>query len=93
MFSVGGDTPPVDPRVGTEPLALLPASGYTPGAPLPGSTRTYTDVAGLLTVNYNLASPVTLDTEVNIPPRLQLASRCYYQHVAEYCDLPYGRPG
>ncbi len=64
-FSVGGDTPPPNPGVGTELLQILPSSGFTPGAPLPGSTLTYTDVGGLLTVNYQFATPVTVSGDVN----------------------------
>jgi hypothetical protein len=65
IFSVGGDTPPPSPGVGTRPLQLLPDTGFTPGAPLPGSTLTYTDVNGLVTVDYQLASPITANTNVN----------------------------
>jgi len=66
VFSVGGDAPPVNPGIGTQPLQLLPDSGYTAGAPLPGSTLTYTNTHGLLTVNYHLASPITVDNEINV---------------------------
>jgi hypothetical protein len=65
IFSVGGDAPPPDPGVGTRALQLLPDTGFTPGAPLPGSTLTYTDVNGLVTVDYQLASPITASTNVN----------------------------
>jgi len=65
VFSVGGDAPPAAPGIGTQPFQALPTSGFSPGAPLPGSTLIYTDVAGLLTVNYQLATPITLGSEVN----------------------------
>jgi hypothetical protein len=65
IFSVGGDTPPPDPGIGTQPLALLPLTGFNPGAPLPGSTLSYTDVGGVVTVNYTLASPVTSTGDIN----------------------------
>lgn len=65
IFSVGGDAPPPKPGIGTEPMRLLPSSGYAPGAQLPGSTLTYTDVGGILTVDYRLASPITVNSEVN----------------------------
>jgi hypothetical protein len=64
-FSVGGDAPPPTPGIGVEPLQLLPATGYEPGDPLPGSTLTYTEAPGSVTVHYTLASPVTVDSEVN----------------------------
>lgn len=65
VFSDGGDAPPPNPGIGTQPVELLPNSGYTAGAPLPGSTLTYTDVNGLLTINYDLASPITADSDIN----------------------------
>lgn len=65
VYAVGGDSPPVAPGVGTEAFQSLPSGGITPGAPLPGSTLTYTNVAGLLTVDYELASPVTASGDVN----------------------------
>jgi hypothetical protein len=43
----------------------LPTAGFAPGAPLPGSTLTYTVAAGLLTVNYALADPVTVSGDTN----------------------------
>ncbi len=64
-FSVGGDAPPVDPGVGTEAMQLLPTTGVSPGAPLPGSTLTYTNVGGLLTLNYVFSSPVNVGGDVN----------------------------
>jgi hypothetical protein len=65
IYSVGGDAPPVAPGVGTQPFQELPSAGFTPGAPLPGSTLTYTDAGGLLTVDYDLASPITASDDVN----------------------------
>lgn len=65
VFSVGGDAPPPNPGIGTQLVHLLPSSGFTAGAPLPGSTLTYTDVSGLLTVNYELASPITVDSNID----------------------------
>jgi hypothetical protein len=65
IVSVGGDAPAPDPGVGTEPVSLLPISGFSPGAPLPGSTLTYTNTNGLLTVNYDLGSPVTIDSDID----------------------------
>ncbi|MEO8811625.1 MAG: PEPxxWA-CTERM sorting domain-containing protein [Caulobacteraceae bacterium] len=47
-------------------MKLLPDTGYTPGSPLPGSILTYTDVGGLLTVNYQLANPVTSGGDINL---------------------------
>jgi hypothetical protein len=65
-FSVGGDAaPPPNPGVGTQPLALLPNTGYKPGAPLPGSTLNYTDSGGFVTVEYHLHDPVTSDENLN----------------------------
>jgi hypothetical protein len=71
-FSVGGDAPPPNPGIGTQPMQLLPSTGYQPGAPLPGSTLNYTNVGGLLTVDYVLGSPVTVTDNVNFF-RLDLA--------------------
>lgn len=65
VFSVGGDAPPADGGVGTSLMELIPSTGFTPGTPLPGSTLTYTDVGGLLTVDYHLASPITTSGDVN----------------------------
>lgn len=65
VFSVGGDSPPVNPGIGTEVLRLLPSSGYSPGAPLPDSVLTYTNINGMLKINYQLANAVPLSTEVN----------------------------
>lgn len=65
VYSAGGDTPSGPPGVGTEPFRALPSSGFTPGAPLPGSTLAYTDVGGVLTVDYQLASPITTAGDVN----------------------------
>lgn len=64
-FSTGGDAPPVSGGVGTEALKLLPATGFEPGAPLPGSTLTYIDTPGLLAVTYHLGSPVTATEPAN----------------------------
>jgi hypothetical protein len=64
-FSIGGDAPPANPGVGTQALQLLPSTGFSPGAPLPGSTLTYTDVGGLLTISYQLANPITVSGDVN----------------------------
>jgi hypothetical protein len=72
QLSVGGDAPPPNPGVGTQPLALFPTSGVAAGAPLPGSTFTFSDAGGLLTVNYQLAAPVTTDSDINF---LRLAFR------------------
>jgi hypothetical protein len=66
IFSVGGDSPPVNPGIGTQSVELDLGTGFNPGSPLPGSTLTYTDVAGLITVNYQLASPITTTGDVNI---------------------------
>jgi hypothetical protein len=65
VLSVGGDAPPVNPGVGTQPLRQLPATGYKPGAALPGSTLTYTDLNGLLTVDYVFGTPVTVNDDIN----------------------------
>jgi MYXO-CTERM domain-containing protein len=65
IFSIGGGAAPVSPGVGTQPAQLLPATGFNPDAPLAGSTLTYTDFAGLLTLDYQLASPVTVNSDVN----------------------------
>ncbi len=64
-FSIGGDAPPPDPGIGTQPIAELPATGFSPGLPLAGSTLNYSGTAGLLTVDYHLASPVTVPADVN----------------------------
>jgi hypothetical protein len=64
-FATGGDNPPVSPGVGTEPFQALPVGGITPGAPLPGSTLTFTVTPGLLTVDYALGSAVTASGDVN----------------------------
>ena len=66
VVSMGGDAPPTSPGIGTVPLQLLPATGYGAGAPLPGSTLTYTNSGGVLTVDYQLASPVTATGDINI---------------------------
>lgn len=65
IFSVGGDAPPPQPGVGTQPIELLPGSGFAAGAALPGSTLTYVDVGGVLTVHYELASAVSSNVDVN----------------------------
>jgi hypothetical protein len=64
-FSVGGDAPPIHPGIGTMPVQELPSTGYNAGAPLPGSTLTYTDIGGVMTVTYQLASPITVSDPVN----------------------------
>jgi hypothetical protein len=64
-FSVGGDAPPANPGIGTQPMHLLPAAGYSPGAALPGSILTYGNTNGLLTIDYLLGSPVTVNGDVN----------------------------
>jgi hypothetical protein len=65
-FSVGGDSPPVSPGVGTQPLQQLPSTGYSIGTPLPGSSLTYTVGGGVVTVNYDFATtPVSTSTDVN----------------------------
>jgi len=66
VFSLGGDAPLATPGIGTEPLRLLPDTGFSPGAPLPGSSLTYTVANGILTVNYDLASPISTDGDVNV---------------------------
>jgi PEP-CTERM motif len=66
VFSVGGDSPPVSPGVGVQPLQQLPSTGYSIGTPLPGSSLTYTVAGGVVTVNYNFAkTPVTTTGDVN----------------------------
>lgn len=65
IYSVGGDAPPVDPGIGIQPVQTQPSTGDSPGAPLPGLTLTYTNVGGLLTVNYQLASPLTQTSDLN----------------------------
>jgi hypothetical protein len=65
VFSVGGDSPPPNPGVGTQPVQLLPSMGFSPGAPLPGSALTYNSTSGVLTVSYNLAGPVTVNGDIN----------------------------
>lgn len=65
IFSIGGDAPPIDPGVGTMPVGLLPDVGFNPGAPLPGSTLTYIDAPGLLTISYQFATPVSVIDDVN----------------------------
>ncbi|HEY1928706.1 MAG TPA: hypothetical protein VGG92_14655 [Caulobacteraceae bacterium] len=64
LLSVGGDTPPPVAGSGTQPVLPLPP-GFNPGAPLPGSTLTYTNGSGVLTVDYALASPVSLTGDVD----------------------------
>ncbi|MBV8683048.1 MAG: hypothetical protein JO111_09265 [Caulobacteraceae bacterium] len=64
LISVGGDTPPPVAGSGTMPVLPLP-SGFNPGSPLPGSTLTYTNSHGVLTVDYKLASPVSLTGDVD----------------------------
>ena len=65
-FSVGGDSPPVSPGVGTQPLQQLPSTGYAVGAPLPGSTLTYSVVGDVVTVNYQFpTTPISVTTDVN----------------------------
>lgn len=66
VLSQGGDAPPVDAGVGTQPLQVLPSTGYSAGSPVPGSTLTYTNVGGVLTVDYQLASPVMYTGDANI---------------------------
>ena len=66
VLSVGGDAPPVDAGVGTQPLQVLPSTGYSAGSPLPGSTLTYTNVGGVLTVDYQLGSSVDYSGDANI---------------------------
>lgn len=65
IFALGGDAPAPDPGIGTMVLSLLPSTGFTAGAALPGSTLTYSNVGGVLTVNYHLASPVTSTGDIN----------------------------
>ena len=66
VLSQGGDNPAVNAGVGTQSLQLLPSTGYSAGSPLPGSTLTYTDVGGVLTVDYQLASPVVYSGDANV---------------------------
>jgi hypothetical protein len=72
QLSVGGDAPSPNPGIGTQPLTLLPSSGFAAGAPLPGSTFSFTDVAGLLTIDYQFGAPVTTENDINF---LRLAFR------------------
>ena len=65
IYSVGGDTPPVNPGIGTQLVQLQPSMGDNPGAPLPGSTLTYTNAGGVVTVDYHLASPITQTSDQN----------------------------
>jgi hypothetical protein len=64
-FAVGGDAPPIHPGIVTMPVQELPSTGYNAGAPLPGSTLTYTDIGGVLTMTYELGSPITVSDPVN----------------------------
>jgi hypothetical protein len=63
MFSSGGGDAPAAPGVGTQPLQLLPATGLEPGAPL-GSVN-YTELPGLVTLNYLLNTPITVSGDTN----------------------------
>jgi len=65
VFSVGGDAPTPHPGVGTQPAQVLPSTGYNPGAPLPGSTLTYTNSGGLLTVSYQWGTPISVSADVD----------------------------
>lgn len=65
QFSENGDTPPTENLIGTVPLGLLPNTGYTPGNPITGSTFSLTDTGSVVSLNYQLPSPVTVNGDVN----------------------------
>jgi len=63
--SSGGDCPPASAAAGTFPLTLFPASGFNPGPPLPGSTVALSDSGGIVTLDYQLSSPVDITQDTN----------------------------
>lgn len=65
QFAQGGDCPPISSPVGTQPIVEEPPGGLTPGAPLPGSSLSMSDVGGQVNVIYSLASPIPSDEHSN----------------------------
>jgi PEP-CTERM motif len=65
MFSMGGSAPPANAGFGTQPVMLQPSTGFSPGSPLPGSTLTYTQSSGLVSIDYQFASPITVTGDTN----------------------------
>jgi hypothetical protein len=65
QFSSAGDCPLAGASIGTQPVKLLPSSGFTPGSPLPGSTVSLTDTGSEVTLDYHLGTPVTMDEDTN----------------------------
>jgi hypothetical protein len=65
VFSVGGSAPPATPGTGTQPLPIFSSRQETPGAPLPGSTLSMTDLGNAVAVDYDLASPLNVASETN----------------------------
>ena len=64
-FAIGGDVGP-GPGVGTELIQLLPVGGFNRGTPLPGSTYTYTDTGGIVTIDLTFASPASVTDDGNV---------------------------
>jgi hypothetical protein len=65
QFSSAGDCPAAGASIGTQPVQLLPSSGFIPGSPLPGSTVSLTDTGSEVTLDYHLGTPVTVDEDTN----------------------------
>jgi hypothetical protein len=65
QFSVGGDCPPAAGAVGTFPLPIAPTLPFSVGQPLPGSGVALTDTGTAVTLDYDLASPVTITDDTN----------------------------
>jgi hypothetical protein len=66
QFAQSGDCPPLDPLPGTQPVQLLPSTGYTPGATLPGSSLSMADAGSQVNVIYSLETGVSVPTDANI---------------------------
>lgn len=64
-FASGGDVGP-GPGSGTELLQTMPIGSFKFGMPLPGSTFTYTDVNGILTIDMTFAAPVYFSGDSNV---------------------------
>jgi len=64
-FAVGGDAGP-SAGVGTQLIGLAPDDGVMLGAHLPGSTYSFTDIAGVVTIDMTFASPIFFNTDSNV---------------------------
>jgi len=65
QFSSASDCPLAGSSIGTQPVQLLPSSGFTPGSPLPGSAVSLTDTGSEVTLDYHPGTPVTVEEDTN----------------------------